>query len=637
MKTTAWQARLRQHRLIRLVLAVLLVLPAGVGFSQGTGFPTLEDDFAARPTITLLPDPTLPYADSLFGSAFGSNSNATIEAGEPYLEGISSGQTVWGTWTPPTKGLLTLSPSAETFSPLLTVYTGDTLPTLSLVASNTYEICYSDGDCGCHWRETNQITFFVTRGQPYQICLDSAIITDASWVTEQLPQGTLPTGPYQIMTSLLPSLSVVLPVVLPPGFSGDPDPVNASQFSSFYVVQQTTNILSGGPFELDFSFIPSPQNDDFTNAFTLTGPHVFLMATNMAATKEPGEPDHQGNSGGSSVWYAWKAPATGRVTLSTNDIPVYAPPASGNGGDYGDTSITIYSGEGGTGIVGLPYYSPPTCGTEIYQDPPPPPPPFYPLLGVYTGTNVAALTSVNPVAMQLAAYPGALEFNALKGQTYQIAYDGNLGSTGIIPLYLDLTTPAVNSTFAGRIALHGVSVVATGYNAGAAVQPGGPVLAGSTGKNAWWSWQAPVSGPVTLDLSGSDYAYPLGVFTGATLGSLKPVATNTESLTFTAVQGTTYQIAVGDANGFTGGINLRLQAPIVNLPLLQKTGQRNGTVLTYGAPNNVVAGFLSSPDNVNWSLIATKVASGYGVQFLAQPSPTPNGPFYRAIIFDLAR
>jgi hypothetical protein len=621
MKISATHSFLPYPRCLRLVLAVWLTLPAWLGVSQEAVFPILKDDFAARPTIILDLDPALPYANSLSGSAFGSNSNATIQAGEPYLEGISSGQTVWGTWTPPTKGLLTLSPSAETFSPLLTVYTGDSLPSLSLVASNTYEICYSDGDCGCHWRETNQITFFVTRGQPCQICLDSAIITDASWVTEQLPQGTLPNGPYQPDSYWVPN-------------------VEGPQISAFYVVQQTTNILSGDPFELDFSFIPSPQNDDFTNAFKLTGPHIFLMATNMAATKEPGEPDHQGNTGGSSVWYSWTAPAAGRVTLTTNYIPIYSPPASGDGGDYGYYGVSTTTVYGGNrpGNAGIEIYISfvPTCGTEIYQDPPPPPPPFYPLLGIYTGTNVAALTSVNPVSMQLAAYPGALEFNAIKGQTYKIACDGNLGSTGIIPLYLDLTTPAVNSAFAGRIFLHGVSIVATGYNAGAVVQTGGPVLAGSTGKNAWWTWRAPVSGPVTLDLSGSDYAYPLGVFAGSTLAGLKRVATNTESLTFTAVQGMTYQIAVGDTQGLAGGINIRLQAPIVDLVLLKKGIAREGTQITYSSPNHVVAGLLSSTDGVNWNLVETKVASGNEVRFLVQTPPTQNGPFYRAIIFDLA-
>src|ERR1039457_2903632 len=66
----------------------------------------------------------------------GTLSNATFEAGEPFLEGISSGQTAWWTWTAPSKGIVTLSVSGTGFSPLLTVYAGNDLASLSLVASN---------------------------------------------------------------------------------------------------------------------------------------------------------------------------------------------------------------------------------------------------------------------------------------------------------------------------------------------------------------------------------------------------------------------------------------------------------------------------------------------------------------------
>jgi len=64
---------------------------------QGVSF-VLADNFANR--------------TPLFGPDYwigGSLSNATSEAGEPLIDGVSSGQTVWGTWTAPSKGILTLS------------------------------------------------------------------------------------------------------------------------------------------------------------------------------------------------------------------------------------------------------------------------------------------------------------------------------------------------------------------------------------------------------------------------------------------------------------------------------------------------------------------------------------------------
>ena len=57
MKTNAWPTRLRYFRFIRLVLAVLVMFTAWLGFSQDILVPILKDDFAARPTITLVPDP----------------------------------------------------------------------------------------------------------------------------------------------------------------------------------------------------------------------------------------------------------------------------------------------------------------------------------------------------------------------------------------------------------------------------------------------------------------------------------------------------------------------------------------------------------------------------------------------------
>ena len=608
------------------VLLALAVWPGQTGFSQGVGVSPvlLTDSFASRPAITLFPDTNSLYARSWEGIVYGSNSNATIETEEPYIAGVASGQTVWGTWTPPAKGIVTLSAAAETFSPLLTVYAGSSLPTLSLVASNTYEACYDGnqgsytdpayGDaCGCHWRERNQTTFHVAGGQPYQICLDSAIITDAAWVSEEFPAGTLPMGPYQWSDLQMMNL------------------LSEPSSNSFFVPIQTTNVLAGGDFSLNFQFTASPANDDFANRLKLSGARVSLLATNAGATKEVGEPDHGGNPGGSSVWYSWTAPASGRVTLSTNQIAAFSPPASTDGSIYGLEETW----SGSMGFTFTSVGSPPTCGNEIDQDPPPV---FYPVFGVYTGTAVNALTNVNPLPIQAAGDTNILAFDAVKGQTYQIAFDGNAGTTGITPLYLNLTTPAANSTFNNRILLHGVSVIATGYNVSAAHQNGLPILPVSTGKTVWWSWRAPVSGTVTLDLTGSDYAFPLAVFTGSSPAALKLVAEGSGALSFNAVEGVTYQIAVADADGQTGAVQLGLLAPIIDLPLVETHRSSRNAWLVYGSANRTeIVAFLSSTDNFNWHVVATSVPQSYNITFEATPPPTPTGPFYRAIIFDRAR
>ncbi len=482
-----------------LMLAVLFCCATVPVLAQSAAPLQLMDDFANRPA--LLPDDWIA----------GSLSNATLETGEPLIPGVSSGQTAWGTWTAPSNGIASLSIEAQTFSPLLTVYAGTAFDNLSLVASNNYLICYSDGECGCHWRERQQITFHVASGQAYQFCVDSAIITDAAYGVQATP-------------ITIDGETIVL-MTWGPTF--------------------TTNVLQGGPFTLAFQFTPAPPNDDFINRTPLAGARIATAISNVGATKEPGEPDHLGNPGGSSVWFSWTAPASGRVTLSTNDVPPYAAPSQGSG----EGTISTSTG--------------PSCGVEIDQNPPPI---FYPLFAAYTGTAVDALRPADNLLMSLAAYPNAVEFDAVRGQSYQIAYDGNMGTTGEIPFYLALTTPAVNANFMHRIQLRGESVVATGYNAGASYQIGAPILAGSTGKTAWWSWTAQASGAATLDLTGSDYSFPVAVFTGPSLAQLRMVQAGNGGLAFTAVRGQTYQIAVSDDNGVTGAIRLTLQGPVITGP-----------------------------------------------------------------------
>jgi len=611
-------------------LILLVALVAGVGLSamaqNNSAFDPFNDTFGQRGLIGLLA-PTGSFA------AVGSLSNATFEAGEPFIDGVSSGQTVWAQWTAPSNGIVTLGIEAETFSPLLSVYAGSapsaenplgTFPgsayipsvftNLSLVASNNYLIGYQSGLCGTHWRERSSITFHVARGQDYQVCVDSAIITDASMQQQSIPDGY--GGSYLGWAPVF-----------------------------------TTNVPPGGDFILDLNFTPAPANDDFAKRHKLSGTRIAITAANAGATKEPGEPDHLGNPGGSSVWYSWTAPASGRVTITTNPVPQYTPPTTSGGG----LGVTIIS-------VGQP-----SCGNEVDLNPPPD---FYPVFAAYTGTAVNALTPADNLPMELPAFANGVEFDVLKGQTYQIAFDGNQGTTGEIPLDLELTTPPPNADPRHPIQLHGVSVTATGYNAGAALQPG-PLNLGfpltppvplppqplistnqaygnqvsnlvSLGyhpyKAAWWSWTAPVSGTVTIDTTGSDYAFPVTVIAEPAAG--KPagyVETGSGNVSFTAVQGRTYLIELGQAyEGQTGAIQLSLQAPIIDVPAISVARVRGGALLTYSASAGEVIALLYSADDQNWKIVQSATAGRYAtsVQFVAGQYPGPAGPYYRAIIFD---
>ncbi len=127
------------------------------------------------------------------------------------------------------------------------------------------------------------------------------------------------------------------------------------------------------------------SNDSFANRQTITGTGVIVTGTSISATRESGEPSAASVPGGKSIWYSWKAPSSGTVTLATS------------GSDFDTT------------------------------------------LGVYTGTQLSRLRLVtgnddeNLAAGQLTS---RASFTATKGTTYQILVDGYNGTGGQVQLSL---------------------------------------------------------------------------------------------------------------------------------------------------------------------------------------------------------
>jgi hypothetical protein len=122
----------------------------------------------------------------------------------------------------------------------------------------------------------------------------------------------------------------------------------------------------------------------------------------------------------------------------------------------------------------------------------------------------------------------------------------------------------VNDMFANAITISGSSGQTTGSNVGATKESGEPSHAGNPGgASVWWKWTAPSNGQMTINTFGSSFDTLLGVYTGSSVGSLTLVASDddggdgTQSLvTFNAVSGTTYRIAVDGYSGATGNIIL---------------------------------------------------------------------------------
>lgn len=142
------------------------------------------------------------------------------------------------------------------------------------------------------------------------------------------------------------------------------------------------------------------SNDAFADAIDLPLATV-LNGSNAGATKESGEPDHGGDDGGGSVWWKFTAPVSKKFVV---DIP--------------------------------------------QRD-------FRPIIGIYTGNAVNALTQV--VGYQATFEVPALSFAATAGTTYYIAVDGyNPGhsphETGSFQIRINRTliiSPETNAEFRG--------------------------------------------------------------------------------------------------------------------------------------------------------------------------------------------
>lgn len=244
-----------------------------------------------------------------------------------------------------------------------------------------------------------------------------------------------------------------------------------------------------------------PPNDNFENRIPLVGTNVLTTNANVNATAQSGEPAHAGSTAARSVWWTWTAPISGQTTLST-----------------------VGSG-------------------------------FDTVLAVYTGVTVGALSPVAGDDQSGGNGTSLVTFPAPAGVSYQIAVDGKQGASGAVVLRLQVAggSPGpANDLFASRILITGSSNQVSGSNLGATKEAGEPNHDGNPGgKSVWWTWTAPLTGLATIRTVGSSFDTLLAVYTGTAVNNLTLLASddqgggnNTSLLSFQALAGTSYQIAV---------------------------------------------------------------------------------------------
>jgi hypothetical protein len=322
------------------------------------------------------------------------------------------------------------------------------------------------------------------------------------------------------------------------------------QPNGFDVSSSITATVTSGPNKGVVTFsahtvVTGLSNDNFVNAQAISGEDGSVNSTNTGATVEANEPiflslefgaeSPQGGSlvrqTGSTVWFSWQAPATGRFGIQTGSVVKVEndEPATyfGNGTDF-DTVLAVYQGS--------------TLSTLSF------------VAGSDDGGTVES----------------AVEFDANSGQTYFISVDGAEGQAGNFFLSWYPVAPAAppgpapaNDAFSNAVEIFGIEGAIVGSTVDATKESGESDRQYHEGTHSiWYRWLATETGTVDFDTAGSRFNTILGVYQGMAVDALTEIAWNDDNETlrarvsFATTAGQIYYIMVDGFGNESGPVNL---------------------------------------------------------------------------------
>ena len=560
-------------------------------------FPPSNDNFTNRITLS-----------GVNLTTSGTTLYATLETGEPRYPGITSGGSVWWSWTAPTPGTATITiTGTNAGAQILAVLTGGTLTnlvpltragpnqnplTLSFLtgAGTTYQIAVVGGDASF------QLDLqFLSATLPPQITQQPANVSAPVGGNAFFDIGVIGGGVLNYQWQFLPSFQP--PVSWTNIFAATNASLALSEISTnqagYYriIVSNLGGSVTSSNAQLTVTLLP--PNDNFINRITLTGTNVDTTGSNEYATSEAGEPSHAGWGAGKSVWWTWTAPSDGRLRLSlTNysgnqvlavytgssvsaltsvanavwiNLPMVTQFSVTSGATY-QIAVAGESGVGGAFELELAFTAiifPP----QITQQPSS----ALVIAGASTNFQVVA-TGANPLAYQWQFFstnlPNATNatltlsnVTTMLAGSYQAFVTNPGGSATSSVATLTVVARPPNDDFVNRIVLTGDAVTTSGSNSYASTEPNEPAHAGyGPFQSVWWSYTPSDFGIVTVDLAGSFYGAVLAVYNGTNLSQLKIVSTNafanpdgTARVSFLGRPGNVYQIAVASFNPNTSG------------------------------------------------------------------------------------
>lgn len=252
-----------------------------------------------------------------------------------------------------------------------------------------------------------------------------------------------------------------------------------------------------------------PGGDDFAGSQLLESLEGEVSATNVGATSEPGEPDHDGQAARNSIWFRWSPPDSGVATLYTL-------------GSNFDTVLAVYEGDSLDTLSAL-------------------------------GSN-----DDTPDSQQ-----SLVELEVTAGQTLHVAVDGFSGATGRVQLLWHLdpegAPPPPGDAFASRVPLE-TSLGQTVLSARRASREEGEPDHGfpASVTSLWWRASLAGDGILVLSSTSSSFESALVVYTGSTLETLVEVpglegpGTSPGQRSIAVESGRDYAVALLDRTGEAG-------------------------------------------------------------------------------------
>jgi hypothetical protein len=323
------------------------------------------------------------------------------------------------------------------------------------------------------------------------------------------------------------------PIAVGGGFTNSPScslRFAASAGTTYSIAVEVNKNVAIANFTVRLRQLTPPPNDNY-GAATDVGPTlpVSAPATTIDATTQAGEPGVLGGAQGRSVWFKWTPGASGPVRIDACDFDIRS----------GDSNQAI---------------------------------------GVYTDTNdsfpVGATVTESATCQ--------VDFSAVSGQLYRIAYSGPVFGEGVFTLRIRSITPPTNDNFAGALPVGPALPIAVSSNNDFATGPQAsePIHGGTGGSNersVWYTWtptaaEAGGTDLIAFNVCNNDFDPNLGLYTGSTLATLNPVGTAPGGNSpycyklYDPAPGTTYRIAIssddtpGDEGPFVLDIH-RFQPP----------------------------------------------------------------------------